>query len=273
MTDIEYLRKAQLMITDEIVRICDKYNINYFLDAGSMLGAVRHNGFIPWDDDMDIGMLQVDYEKFIKAAPSELDEMYYLDNYKTNNECGLVFSKIRLKDTIYIENKANPTANNNEVFVDIFPYYYISDNEFCRKVEGNIMAILAQAILSKSGYKVWKGEGLFKRIKFLPCDVIGLLISKEKLFDFVNSLYFKHKDTKRLCINGGSAYNYWFFDKKIFNEFINHKFENRIYKIPKAYDIFLKKAYGDYMKMPPNSERYTHQIQQLDISKYKDILQ
>ena len=97
------LRRAQLMIAKEIKRICDLNNINYFLDSGSMLGAVRHSGFIPWDDDMDIGMCCDDYEKFISIAPKELDNRFFLDNYETNKSNPLVFSKVRLKGTTYIE--------------------------------------------------------------------------------------------------------------------------------------------------------------------------
>ena len=89
------LRRAQLMIAKEIKRICDLNNINYFLDSGSMLGAVRHSGFIPWDDDMDIGMCCDDYEKFISIAPKELDNRFFLDNYETNKSNPLVFSKVR----------------------------------------------------------------------------------------------------------------------------------------------------------------------------------
>ena len=147
------LRQAQLMIAKEIKRICEKYDINYFLDSGSMLGAVRHNGFIPWDDDMDIGMCCDDYAKFIAVAPTELDDRFFLDNYETNKNNPLVFSKVRLKGTKYIEEIGNKDLVHNEIFVDVFPYYYISDNMIERKLEGIQMAFLAQAIMSKSGYK------------------------------------------------------------------------------------------------------------------------
>ena len=84
------------MIAEDIKRICEKYHIKYFLDAGSMLGAVRHKGFIPWDDDIDIGMPKEDYNKFLEVAPAELGEKYFVDNYNTNRDNPLVFTKIRL---------------------------------------------------------------------------------------------------------------------------------------------------------------------------------
>ncbi len=154
MDQREQLRKAQLYIAEEIKRICGLYNIPYFLDCGTMLGAVRHHGFIPWDDDLDIGMLREDYERFIAAVPDALGSEFFLDNEITNPENALVFSKIRLRNTKYLEIKGNQKAVHNEIFVDVFPYYAISDAPGARKKEAFEMAVLAQLLRSKGGYKV-----------------------------------------------------------------------------------------------------------------------
>ena len=263
------LRRAQLMIAKEIKRICDLNNINYFLDSGSMLGAVRHSGFIPWDDDMDIGMCCDDYEKFISIAPKELDNRFFLDNYETNKSNPLVFSKVRLKGTTYIENIGNKNLEHNEIFVDVFPYYYISDNITERKIEGLEMAFLAQAIMSKSGYKVWKGKGLKKRLKFLPTDIVGKVCTTHYLRAKVNRLYSKHHNTKMMGIQAGSCYGYWYFPESVLRKTVKHKFEDEEFDIPQEYDYFLKTAYGDYMKLPPENERVTHQILPLDFGQVK----
>ena len=161
---------------------------------------------------------------------------------------------------------------HNEVFVDVFPYYYISDNEFVRKIEGGFIAILSQALMSKSGVKVWKGDSRLKRIKFLPSDLLGLLLSKKTMHKWIDKLINKHSETKRVCVHAGSCYSYWFFLRDIFDDFIDINFEGEQYKIPRRYDEFLTVAYGDYMTLPSIEHQITHNIQALNLEHYADKL-
>ena len=264
----EQLKKVQLMIAVDIKRICEKYHIKYFLDAGSMLGAVRHKGFIPWDDDIDIGMPKEDYNKFLEVAPAELGEKYFVDNYNTNRDNPLVFTKIRLLGTEYIENKANIDAKHNEVFVDIFPYFYVSDNKLVRKIEAFRMKLLAQMLLIKGGFKVWKGESKLKHIKFLPIQIISKCYSVKALRNRIDKLYNKHADTKNICIHDGSCYSYCYFSTEWFDNMITVKFEGVNFEIPKEYDAFLTKMYGNYRQLPQEKDRKTHQILKLELGKY-----
>ena len=268
MNERDQLRKAQLYIAEEIKRICVANEINYFLDCGSMLGAVRHHGFIPWDDDMDIGMKKDDYSKFLQIAAYDLRSDFFLDNYDTNTDNALVFSKVRLKNTIYLETKGNMEAEHNEIFVDVFPYYFISDNEMIRRIEGIIMSVLSQAIMSKSGYRVWKGESLGKRLKFFPTDLLGACMDKKTMHHIIDHLFSKYVNTSYLCIHSGSCYGYWYFPKEVFDEFVDTEFEGHTFKIPKQYDTYLSTVYGDYMVLPPEKNRTTHLIQKLDLGEY-----
>ena len=123
--DKDVLRKVQLLqlkIAKEIKRICDKNNIDYILDSGTLLGAVRHKGFIPWDDDMDIAMTREEYNRFIDVAKIELGEEYFLQTWDTDNNYPMPFAKVRLNDTRYIENVFENANMHQGIYVDIFPY-------------------------------------------------------------------------------------------------------------------------------------------------------
>lgn len=267
MTQLDRLHSVQMKIAREVKRICEKNDIRYFLEAGTMLGAVRHKGFIPWDDDMDFGMLKEDYDRFLEIAPSELSEEFFLDNYENNDEYGLVFSKVRLKNTIFIELKGNEKAKHNEIFVDIFSYYPIADKKLTRKFEAKVMTIIAHAIMSKSGYKVWKGDGLLKRLKFIPTDIIGMVLTKKRMFSIINNYYNKHKNTRCVCLHGGSFYDSIIMDKNLFKEYVDVEFEKEVFKIPAAYDEILRICYGDYMTLPPEEDRVTHGYVKLEFEK------
>ena len=116
------LHSIQVEILDEIIRICDSNNLDYYLIGGTLLGAIRHKGFIPWDDDLDIAMPRDAYDKFISLCYSELSDDYILDSFKNNSGYWLPFIKIRKKNTIYEEKAISAKRNIPKgVWVDIFP--------------------------------------------------------------------------------------------------------------------------------------------------------
>ncbi|MDZ5034932.1 LicD family protein, partial [Clostridium perfringens] len=117
------LKEAQLRMLEiliEVDRICKKHHINYWLDAGTLLGAIRHEGFIPWDDDLDIGMLRKDYNKFLQIVKNELNSNFIFQSPETDDLCQNAFAKIRDKNS-EIRSKHN-NERNLGVFIDIFPY-------------------------------------------------------------------------------------------------------------------------------------------------------
>ena len=130
--DKEILRRLQLTqldIAKEIKRVCEKNDIKYWLESGTLLGAVRHKGFIPWDDDLDIAMRRDDYERFKKIAPRDLSSEYFFQSWETDENFGLPFAKVRKRKTIYKEIKAKNSKANNGIFVDIFPYDIVSGED------------------------------------------------------------------------------------------------------------------------------------------------
>ena len=111
-----------LCIIDDI---CKKENVRWFLDSGTEIGSLREQNIIPWDDDMDMGMLREDYERFIEIAPKELKPEYFLQTWKTDKSYPYAFAKIRKKGTVFIEAVSQKTNAHNEIFVDVFHMIFI----------------------------------------------------------------------------------------------------------------------------------------------------
>ena len=144
---VDKLRKAQIEILDEIVRICKKNNIKYFLNYGTLIGAIRHQGYIPWDDDIDIGMTRVDYDKFTIMASKELSDRFELCNYKNEVNHLQNFMKIRLKNTMMVEAYNEDKIKDQGIWVDIFPYDNLKKpNSFSMKLRKKLFDYITTMI-------------------------------------------------------------------------------------------------------------------------------
>ena len=123
----EVLLKVQPILLDmvkEISRVCEENGIRYFLYRGTFLGAVRHRGFIPWDDDMDVAMPRKDYEKFCRIAPEKLGNQYCFQNWHTDDAYAHPFGKVRKRGTVYVEAKCHRLPENG-FYVDIYPLDFL----------------------------------------------------------------------------------------------------------------------------------------------------
>ena len=253
----ERLREIQMIELDilkEIDRICHENKIKYFLIEGSLLGAVRHNGFIPWDDDLDIGMLRNDYDKFLKIAEENLKIGYKLCCYENIKNYHLPFSKIVSLNNRGFKNKeAILSKNYNGPFVDIFPLdtssiglgkYQINKFNKIRKYR--------DILLIKVRYKI---KFSWKRLLYF---IESPFYSNKKLHEKINKLSTKdNKKNKKYVINYSSSYGVKkeIFPSCCFEEGISIKFEDMIVTIPKNYNYVLTRIYGDYMQLPPENKR------------------
>ena len=127
--DSQRIKEIELEIFKVFLDIANKLDIKYYLIGGTLLGAVRHKGFIPWDDDIDVGLPRKDYEKFIAEAQKYLPDYYFLQTYETDPEYPLSFAKIRDSRTTYLETALNNKKINHGVFFDIFPLDFYPENE------------------------------------------------------------------------------------------------------------------------------------------------
>lgn len=203
---IERIREEEKEILLEVDRICKKHSINYYLVGGSLLGAVRHGGFIPWDDDVDICMLREDFEKFRKLCPAELSEKYAYQSYRNEKNTHYIYDKIRLKGTYFSsEHSCRYDDMQNGIFLDIFVFDKTSNVKLMQKLHVFLIVMLRRLIHIR-----WTKEpvsGKFSLISKLILPMVCLLPFEfyHGLFEFVLRFYEKNKRS-RYVLDGIGLY-------------------------------------------------------------------
>lgn len=270
------IHKIELICLDELVRICDKHNINYFLIGGTLIGAIRHKGFIPWDDDIDIGMLRSDYDKFIEVCKSEIDpQKFFLQIPETDSKSAdFEIARLRLNNTKIVQEHRKNLKTHEGFFVEIFPYDSLPDSNFKAFFYSYYFKLLKRIVGIRMGYK-YKLKNLFNRSIVYTIVFFSRLIPLSVLYKKVANYHLRYNksDSKKVFLLGG-AYDYKkeTHARKTVNEYDYLEFEGKNYRVPKNYDLFLTEQYGNYMQLPPESERINkHPVAILDFGEYESI--
>lgn len=253
---LKALHSALLDIMREIDRVCRENNIDYFLDSGSTLGAIRHKGFIPWDDDIDVGMTRDNYDRFLSIAPQKLGNDFFLQTIDTDPHYNKLHAKVRKNNTVFMENGNENKNMHQGVFIDVFPFDRIP--------------------VSLSKIYIWLNEAYYRM--FFRLTFTEYRITSFK--DFLCKIIIGHNPQKRyntLCSSfvskkakGMISYCYFLnehyvFKKELFENTMDVEFEGYNFKIMKDYDEYLRIMYGDYMQLPPIEKRVTHDVFKLEL--------
>lgn len=253
--DFDSLKKKELEILENFISCCDKMNLTYYVGFGTLLGAIRHKGFIPWDDDIDVCMPRADYDKFISNGINFLPKNYFIQTMDSDPNYALNFAKLRDSDTTLFEKHVVDVDINHGVFIDIFPLdgyvkgqnrvldLRVKESPVFEESDKNIISNTLNGFGKKLAYKL--GETIPNKLK---TDLSKMSVPKDNP---------KFEDCELVaCL----VDNFYItpFKKQFLGKGIKVDFENIKVNAPENYDEYLKILYGDYMKLPPEDQRENH---------------
>ncbi len=258
---IKRIQYVEFDIMQKIERICKAHNLTYFAIGGSVLGAVRHQGFIPWDDDIDIAMPRKDYEEFLHYAAEELPQGYFLQTVFTEKNSPFYFTKVRKDNTKFVEDYLKELDIHHGLFVDIFPFDNVPDNAVLKKLHYILCRFANHLFLSKClttvrnpkleknvGYKIFIRKVLHFLLLPVPKSLLfRFLDSSVQMFNNRECKEISHIVRKRLRIKLEDLY-----------PITELPFGELKMPVPNNYDAYLTAQYGDYKNPPVKKKQNGH---------------
>ena len=261
---VKILQKVDLDITMEIVRICERHNIEYFITSGTMLGAIRHKGFIPWDDDIDIGMMRDQYEKFLSVAEGDLPSHLKLVNYRNTPEYHYYISRVVDTETLVEEERMAEGEKLTSVSVDVYAIDGSPNNLLLRKIY-YFRVMYHRAMMSLC----YKDSIDRKRKRSTPEKILLWVMERIPVEKMTTPYKQKCKIDKLLRSNDvykskfigdlmGAYRTKEMMPAEYFGKGAYYQFENETLRGPEKYHEYLTHMYGDYMQLPPVEQRRNH---------------
>jgi lipopolysaccharide cholinephosphotransferase len=264
--DDKTLRKLQLIQLEmliEVDRICKKCGIQYNIIAGTLLGAVRHGGYIPWDDDADVAFLRSEYEKFREACKTELDTTrFYFQDHRNTDGYRWGYGKLRRKETLFLREYQEHMPYDQGIFIDIFPLDNVPDN-YLKRCWHNFHCFCIRKIL-------WAEVGKVADESILMRKWYGMLSRIPRCFIFCQYDEFVRKSNRKLTKmvrillfpTPNSKYGYY---RKWYEESAPIVFEKIVFQGIKDYREYLHFKFGEYMQLPSIEQRKVHPVSALKL--------
>ena len=256
---IEDVKRIQLNILKYVDDTLSALGISYWLDCGTLLGSVRHKGYIPWDDDIDLIILRKDYDRAISALNSN-SERYKVLTMNNTKDFFYLFAKITDTHT-HIKEKGLREIGALGIYIDLFPLDYLplKEKEYKRHVDGifRLRSLIYYSLLDKSQFMSASFENKCK-------SILGKLIGRKRLMTRVDKMCrdYSAKGEGYIADIVGAGSKNRKIPSMVFDDTIMSEFEGRLYPIPVGYKQYLTFLYGDYMQLPPEEKRVsTHDFQ------------
>ena len=234
-------QKVLIELWIEFDRICTKYGISYQLFAGTALGAVRHQGIIPWDDDLDVVMMREDYEKFLSVCEDELNGELYFMQKEFSKHWPMFYSKLRKNNTAFMEKtRVKDPLMHQGIYIDIFPCDSLSDSKWMRKIQFFASKVVIAKSLDQRGYLT---DSFIKKAFILVCRCLPMRLfvktvqlNKKKNTEFVHTFF-----------GAASSYEKNIYPRVWFKQSVQKNFEGYKAPVSKCFHELLTKLYGEYM--------------------------
>lgn len=264
MSNLEHLQKVILSIIKDIDTLCKKNEIDYYLLGGSAIGAIRHHGFIPWDDDLDIVMDDKNYKKFIRVCEEQIDKKKYFfqESYK---DWPMPYSKLKLRGTVLKEPSGYVNDRGEEgIYVDVFKLENAPSSKigqmwqyFCAKY------LLCNCLMHRG----WEHPTLLKKLMMIASLPLNIGFVR-RFFKYQVEKYNEREVDYRLFFAGRYRFSTSFYHKSILGKPIFVPFEDTVLPVPEKYDEWLRQIFGDYMQLPPIEQQVGLHLIDVDFGDY-----
>ena len=277
MGQLSQIQRVLLMVLDDVDEICRSNQLRYVLIGGTAIGCVRHKGFIPWDDDIDIAMPRADYETFRTIIERDYAEKYSMTDAMRRNNFGKLIPKLRLKNTVY-RTALEFDPSDREITCDVFIIENVPNNALLRGFHGVLCMAMGFFVSCR---RVAEYRGCLARFGtgagFQAKVILGTLLrfaSLETWANWTERCYALCRDDDSQRITVPTDRRHYFgeiFPREIMCEMTDAAYEDRTFLIPKAYDYYLTERYGAYMEVPPKEKQVLSKYSMLDFGPYRDL--
>ncbi len=260
---LRQLQMIQMEMLMEVDRICRKCKIKYNIIAGTLLGAIRHGGYIPWDDDADVALLRPEYEKFRRACKTELDKSRFVfQDHRNTKGYRWGYGKLRRKNTLFLREHQEHMPYMQGVFIDVFPLDGIPNNYFLRSLK-NFECFCVRKIL-------WSRVGKIGDKNFWKRQVYKMLdkIPEKMVFRYYHIMIRNASKKKSRMVRilmfptPNSEYGYY---RNWYENSVDTVFEGEILQGIRDYDSYLSFKFGAYMELPPEEKRKVHPVSDIKL--------
>jgi len=266
--DQQNLRQAQLDLLAELDRVCAELGLEYFAFYGTLLGAIRGSGFIPWDDDLDVGMLRPDYDALAAAAERVFADRFFFQDLRTDPHYGAPFAKLRLHNTTCVDRDSYGTRQHSGIFIDIFPLDVAAAHGRARFEQRALRYAGYRLLFLKKNYQLAAGASRLARVvQAIGRRVIRLVPQRAilALIDRPSRVARKQDPTAYISLPGAYPMDREIFPSDWIHPLVRVPFEDTTIPAPARSEAWLTQVYGDFRTLPPVHERVgKHSIIELE---------